>query len=186
MPQVDQMGGGGGGMGNVAPPIPHQTGNNMNINRIPVGQNISLISTNTSILPSNGSNYFLSTILHNLSTDHTTPPLLIPQTSPISEIQSSKNSSSPSSSSSLGLLSSTNPLINSTTNANPIPSPQSTSYHPEIPTELQTSQFGQLISSFFDEGVLLSPEDKQQIIQVYMNRCMTSLLLAIPSESSSL
>jgi hypothetical protein len=47
----------------------------------------------------------------------------------------------------------------------------------DIPEVLLSSHYGALISSFFDEGVLLSAVDKQQIIGFYLDRCLLPLLL---------
>jgi hypothetical protein len=60
----------------------------------------------------------------------------------------------------------------------------------DIPEILQSSQYGSLISAFFDEGVLLSPNDKQQIINFYIDRCESLSLpflspLLTPSHGSS-
>lgn len=42
--------------------------------------------------------------------------------------------------------------------------------HPEIPESLYLSQFGKPISTFFEEGVLLTPTDRQQIIRFFLDR----------------
>jgi hypothetical protein len=70
----------------------------------------------------------------------------------------------------------------------PLPTPLSTfapasvppvplsSSRSDIPEVLLLSHYGALISSFFDEGVLLSAIDKQQIIRFYLDRCLLHVL----------
>lgn len=116
-----------------------------------VNTSVAVSSTNSSMAPPSAS----PTEKSNLYIDEKSYYLLdisvssIPQVLPVADVKPLPS----------------NPIVKSTV------VPETPNHHPEIPDMIYTSKYGQLIGGFFDEGVLLSPEEKQLIINIYLRRC---------------